>query len=169
MDKVVAPLMRVAAFQGLTQQQFQGIARHAKKLKFLRGDVITKAGSPGDGAFVIASGPAECMATSPNGSNEAVGWGTLIGEMAMLIEHDYQATVVARDWVLCLKITRAAMHAQMREDPSLAEHFQRRVTDRLLQVAEDLRRIDSILAAQTGSAGAAAYLPARIAARPMAG
>jgi CRP-like cAMP-binding protein len=164
MDKVIAPLMRVAAFQGLTRQQFEGIAQHAIKLKFLRGDVITKAGAPGDGAFVIASGPAECVATAADGSNEAVVPGALIGEMAMLIEHDYLATVVARDWVLCLKITRAALHEQMREDPSLAEHFQRRVTERLLQVAEDLRRIDSILAAQGGPV-AAAHEPARIAAR----
>jgi signal-transduction protein with cAMP-binding, CBS, and nucleotidyltransferase domain len=167
MDKIIAPLMRVAAFQGLTRQQFQGIARHAIKLKFLRGDVITKAGSPGNGAFVIASGPAECLATSADGSNEAVVPGTLIGEMAMLIEHDYQATVIARDWVFCLKITRAGMHEQMREDPSLAEHFQRRVTERLLQVAEDLRRIDGILAAQAEPVGAAAHPHARIAARPI--
>jgi hypothetical protein len=40
------------------------------------------------------------------------------------------------------------MHAQMREDPSLTEHFQRRVTERLHKLTEDLRQIDSILAAQ---------------------
>ena len=147
MDKVVAPLMRVAAFKGLTSEQFRDIARHAKKLKFLRGDVITRVGTPGDGAFVIASGPAECVA-SPDGQNEMLAPGALVGEMAMLIEHDYQATVVARDWVFCLKITRAAMHEQMQEDPSLAEYFQRRVTERMLKLSSDLRQIDSLLAAQ---------------------
>ena len=158
MDKVVAPLMRVAAFKGLTSEQFRDIARHAKKLKFLRGDVITRVGTPGDGAFVIASGPAECVA-SPDGQNEMLAPGALVGEMAMLIEHDYQATVVARDWVFCLKITRAAMHEQMREDPSLAEHFQRRVTERLLQVAEELRRIDGILATRDAATPSAAAAP----------
>jgi len=137
MDKVVAPLMRVAAFKGLTSEQFRDIARHAKKLKFLRGDVITRVGTPGDGAFVIASGPAECVA-SPDGQNEML---------------------VARDWVFCLKITRAAMHAQMRADPSLAEHFQRRVTARLLQVAEELRRIDGILATRDAATPSAAAAP----------
>ena len=62
----------------------------------------------------------------------------------MLIEHDYGSTVVARDRVLCLKILRAAMHAQMLEDPTLAEHFERRMRERLLAcrrgAAPDRRR-----------------------------
>jgi CRP/FNR family cyclic AMP-dependent transcriptional regulator len=157
MDKVIAPLMRVAAFNGLTPRQFSEIARQAEKLKFVRGEVITTAGTPGDGAFVIASGPAERLEGSGHPS-EFVAPGSLIGEMAMLIEHDYQSTVIARDWVFCLKITRAAMHAQMREDPSLTEHFQRRVTERLLKVAEDLRQIDAMLAAQGTPSDAAAGL-----------
>jgi CRP/FNR family cyclic AMP-dependent transcriptional regulator len=159
MDKVIAALMRVAAFSGLTPQQLQEIARHAEKRKFSRGEVITGAGRPGDGAFVIASGPAERLEGSGHPS-EMLEPGSLIGEMAMLIEHDYQSTVMARDWVFCLKITRAAMHAQMREDPSLAEHFQRRVTERLLKVAEDLRQIDAVLAAQ-GTPSDAATAQAR--------
>ena len=31
----------------------------------------------------------------------------------MLIEHAYGSNIVARDRACCLKITRAAMHAQM--------------------------------------------------------
>ena len=65
----------------------------------------------------------------------------------MLVEHAYRATVVARDRVLCLKITRAAVHAQMLEDAALARHFERRITERLSRVADDLRQIDGILAA----------------------
>jgi len=148
-DKVIASLMRVAAFAGLTPPQFTAMARHAKKLKFLRGDIITGAGKPGDGAIVIVSGPAERVeGPSLDAQGEVVPPGSLIGEMAMFIEHDYTSTVIARDWVFCFKIARAAMHAQMLEDPSLAEHFQRRVTERLTRLAEELRRIDSMLAAQ---------------------
>ena len=73
---------------------------------------------------------------------EPVVPGSLIGEMAMLVEHDYGSTIVARDRVFCLKLMRSAMHAQMREDATLAEHFHDRMTERLLQTAEELRRID---------------------------
>jgi CRP-like cAMP-binding protein len=160
-DKVMAPLTRVEAFRGLTEGQLQELARHAKKLKFLRGDVITRAGSPGDGALIIASGPAEREANR-NAPAEIVPPGSLIGEMAMLIPHDYTVTVLARDWVYCLKITRAALHAQMSADPSLAEHFRQRVTARMMRFAEDLRRIDRLLAAQGAHAAdrAGALVPA---------
>jgi CRP-like cAMP-binding protein len=148
MEKVMAPLLTVAAFRGLTPLQLGEIARHAQKLKFLRGEFIAQAGSAGDGAFVIVSGPAERLKGASQETDEMLAPGTLVGEMAMLIEHDYRSTVVARDWVFCLKITRAAMHAQMHEDPSLAEYFQRRVTERMLKLSNDLKQIDSLLAAQ---------------------
>jgi CRP-like cAMP-binding protein len=156
MEKLVAPLMGVAAFTGLAPQQLTAIARHAQKLKFLGGDVITAAGAPGDGALVIVSGPAERQGDPSPAPAALLAPGSLIGEMAMFIAHDYGATVIARARVLCLKITRAAMLAQMREDPALREHFQRLITERLLKVAEELRAIDDRLAALAGATPPAA-------------
>jgi signal-transduction protein with cAMP-binding, CBS, and nucleotidyltransferase domain len=158
-DKVVTPLLRVPAFAGLKPLQITEIARQVKKLKFLRGDIITKAGQMGDGAYLIVSGPTERVSGHGVGAKcEPVEPGSLIGEMAMLIEHAYGSTVVARDWVFCLKIMRAAMHAQMLEDASLAAHLQHHVTQRLLQVAEDLRQIDGMLAAREAKHGEAQEL-----------
>ena len=79
--------------------------------------------------------------------------------MAMLIEHDYGSTIVARDRVFCLRLLRSELHAQMQEDPSLAAHFHDRVTERLLQTAEELRRIDKDFATRTGAG--AQPMPAR--------
>ena len=147
-DRLVAPLLRVPLFAGLKPLQLTELARQAERVKFRRGDVITRAGEPGDGAYLIVSGPAEHV--EPSSSESAAGPvepGSLIGEMAMLVEHAYRATVIARDRVLCLKITRAAVHAQMLEDSALAQHFERRISERLSRVADDLRQIDGILAA----------------------
>jgi CRP-like cAMP-binding protein len=80
---------------------------------------------------------------------EIVVPGSLIGELAMLVEHDYASTIVARGRVFCLKLIRTEMHAQMREDAALTEHFRDRMTERLLQTAEELRRIDDALAARS--------------------
>jgi CRP-like cAMP-binding protein len=146
MDKLIQPLMQVSAFVGLSEPQLSEIARHAQKIKFLPGDTITTAGAPADGAFVLISGPAERVAEASQGGGEVLAPGSLVGEMAMLIPHDYGATVKARDWVFCAKILRTAMHAQMREDALLREHFERRVTARLIKVAEELRLIDGVLA-----------------------
>lgn len=147
MDKVVAALVQVPAFAELKPLQISEIARHARKLKFLRGDIITKAGQPGEGANLIVSGPAERLIGRGVGAqSEPVVPGSLIGEMAMLVEHDYGSTVVARDWVYCVQITRAGIHQQMLEDPTLTEHFQRLITDRLLHMRDTLRQIDGMLA-----------------------
>ena len=75
--------------------------------------------------------------------------GSLIGEMAMLVEHDYGSTVVARDRVLCLKLMRAELYAQMQEDAGLSEHFRNHMTERLMRTADELRRIEDALAARS--------------------
>jgi CRP-like cAMP-binding protein len=143
----VAPLLRLPIFAGLKPLQLSEIVRNAERLRFWPGDQLTEAGEPADGAYLIVSGPAERVAgpglpiAAAPGSELLVA-GSLIGELAMLVEIDYGSTVVARDRVFCLKLTRAAMHDQMLEDASLAEHFHQKLTERLLQTAADLRRID---------------------------
>jgi len=151
-DKTVAPLLRVPLFAGLRPLQITEIARHAERLRFRPGQIITKAGEPGDGALVVVAGKAACIGRpQPLPSPEPVEPGSLIGEMAMLVEHEYSATIVAQERVLCLKITRRALQAQMLEDFSLAEHFQKCIADRLRQMQQQLRQIDAVLA-QCGSA-----------------
>jgi CRP-like cAMP-binding protein len=144
-DRLVVPLLRVPIFAGLRPLQITEIARNAERVKFRPGDTLTAAGTQGDGAYLIVSGAA-VRVLHPGDATEPIVPGSLIGEMAMLVEHEYGATVVARDRVLCLKITRAALHAQMLDDPALAHHFERHLRDRLSRVAEDLREIDNILA-----------------------
>ena len=146
-DRLVAPLLRVPLFAGLKPLQITELARRAERVKFRCGDTIARAGAPGDGAYLVVSGLAEHVVSSdPESPAEPIEPGSLIGEMAMLVEHDYRATVVARGDVLCLKITRTAMCAQMLDDVALAQHFERRIFARLSRVADDLRRIDGMLA-----------------------
>jgi CRP-like cAMP-binding protein len=147
-DRLVAPLLRIPIFVGLRPLQITEIARQAERLVFRRGESITTAGQPGDGAYLVVSGPAERLLRPGFASaGELVEPGSLISEMAMLVEHTHRATVVARDRVLGLKITRRTLHAQMHEDPSLALHFEQRITERLSKIAEELRQIDRVLIA----------------------
>ena len=146
-DRVVAPLLRVPLFASATPVQMAEIARRAERLRFRAGDVITRAGQPGDGAFLIVSGAVGRIEHPGAAPSEAIEVGSVIGEMAMLIEHDYGSTIVARDRVLCLKITRAGLHAQMLEDHTLAEHLEQQITERLKRTAQELRLIDASLAA----------------------
>jgi len=144
-DDFAAPLSHVALFAGLKPSQLADMAQRAEKFRYEPGETVIRAGQPGDGAYLLVSGRVDCLTGAP--APEPVEPGSLMGEMAMLIEHDYDATFVARERAFCLKLSRAEMHAQMLQDRSLIEHFQRRITERLARASEDLRRVDDALAA----------------------
>ena len=146
-DTLVKPLLRLEIFQGLRPLQITEIARQAERMVFSPGQVIVHAGMPGDGAYVIVSGAAVCIGRgSSRISPEPIEPGSLIGELAMLVEHDYTITVVAREPVRALKICRDTIHEQMRDDAGLAEHISNKITSRLASLAAELRRIDGRLA-----------------------
>jgi len=143
---VVASLSRMPIFAELRPLQINRIARRAERCWFRGGDVITRAGTPGDGAFLILSGNA--LARQRQGSRappEPIAPGSLVGELAMLVEHTYGATVVADGPVDCLKLARATMHTQMRADPEIAERLARVIRERLRLTASELRKINQFL------------------------
>jgi CRP-like cAMP-binding protein len=148
LDQLLTSLERVPLFAGLTPQQLGEIARQAERITFRAGEVITRAGERGFGAFLLVAGRAECADDHGEPTPEdVVAPGSLIGELAMLVEHAYGTTVIARERVHCLKILRLALSNQMLKDPALAQHLERQLAWRLERIAEDMRRIDHMLAA----------------------
>ena len=142
-DPLVAPLLRVELFQGLKPLQITEIARSAERIVFRPGDKITEAGKVGDAAFLIVAGAAEWISSQDSdGRGEQIEIGSLIGEMAMLIEHAYGATIVATGQVRCLKLSRETLHRLMLEDRGLAQHLTSKISQRLNRVAAELRDID---------------------------
>ena len=73
---------------------------------------------------------------------EIVVPGSLIGELAMLVEHDYASTIVARDRVFCLKLI-ARGNARADAGGRRARRAFPGPHDRAaVQTAEELRQID---------------------------
>jgi CRP-like cAMP-binding protein len=146
-DYVAASLLRLPIFADLKPLQITEVARRAVHCEFHRGDIITRAGASADGAYLILSGEAECR--PPPGSRrgpEPITPGSLLAELAMFVDHVYGVTAVASSHqVHCLKLARAEMHAQMQEDPDVAERLARVVRERLTRVADELREIDRLL------------------------
>jgi CRP-like cAMP-binding protein len=164
-DKLVAPLLRVPLFAGLKPLQLTEIARQAERITFRQGAKITTAGEPGDGAYLIVAGEAVRVSLD---RDQAIEPGSLIGEIAMLTEHTYGATVIARSRVHALKITRSALHQQMRDDPPLADHFTQLLAERLTRVAAEMRGIDDMLAGAARRVYRPAATPDSAAVKPAA-
>jgi CRP-like cAMP-binding protein len=146
-DQVLASLLRVPVFSSLTPLQITEIGRRAQRCAFGRGETIIEAGEPGDAAYlVLSTGAGLKTGTGRWAPLEPVESGSLLGELAMFVEHAYGATVVAQGWVDCLKLERSALYTQMREDPDLADRLAQVVRDRLKRLATELREVDDLLA-----------------------
>jgi CRP-like cAMP-binding protein len=146
MDKIVAPLARVPIFLELSPAQITAIAAHAERVRFSPGAIITQLDQPGDSAYLIVSGFAECVAElGACDLPRRLDPGALIGELAMLAEYNYRSTALARERVFCLKLTRANMHGQMREDPTLRAHFEHYIRRRVMAAAEEFGHVGQLL------------------------
>lgn len=146
-DALVKPLLKVELFRGLRPLQITEIARRSFRTVYKPGDTIIASDEAGEYAVLIVSGRAVRVAAPGEiGLNEALPEGALLGEMAMLIETTHSSTVVAETPVRALRIARSELHEQMADDRSLADHFMQRIRDRLVVMADELRRIDGALA-----------------------
>lgn len=147
LDLIAARLLCLDAFRGLAPEQIARVAGEAERMIFRDGQRLIETGKDGDGAILIIDGWAEALADEDLGLEaREIEAGTLLGETAMLTEHQFRLTVVARGDVKAVQITRAALLAHMHDDPSLAEHLQRRLASRLQRVIVELRLIDERLA-----------------------
>lgn len=146
-DALVKPFLCLELFQGLRPLQLTEIVRNAERIAYRAGSVIMTMGQPGDAAvLVVSEGALRTQGPDITDRAQPVAPGSLLGELAMLVEHVYGSTVVAAGPVRALRLPRTAMHAMMLEDRRLADHFVSRIADRLTRVANELRRIDSGLA-----------------------
>jgi len=155
-DPVLESLRRVPLFAALTTEQIAEIGQGAQRRTFRKGDTIAKAGEPADGAYLVLAGEAiSRTGVDACGPTEPVEPGSLVGELAMLVEHQYGTTVVAQGWVDCLKLERATLHEQMRADPDIADRIADTIRCRLTLVATELEIIDRLLMSSVEQCGEA--------------
>ncbi|MCU0955220.1 MAG: cyclic nucleotide-binding domain-containing protein [Hyphomicrobium sp.] len=145
-DAFVQAMLKLEIFQGLKPLQITEIARRAYRVVYKPGDFIIRQDEDGDAAVIVVSGDAVRI-SGPGLSEpaEPVPQGSLLGEMAMLIETQHTSTVIARNTVRALRISREELQAQMADDSSLADHFVQRITARLSTVLESLKAIDALV------------------------
>ena len=140
-------LGRVPIFTGLSQAQLTAIANKGKKSYFAEGRALLTAGDKGDTAYLILTGLASTEPAAESGLQpELLEPGTLVGELAMLVDSVHRMTVKAKVRVRALAIPRADLYELMESDPSVAHHFSQKLVDRLLELASDLRKLDAQVA-----------------------
>jgi CRP-like cAMP-binding protein len=146
-DALVKPFLALPLFRGLKPIQLTEIVRCADRIVYQPGEALIEEDQSGDAAIIIISGEAIRLHQSDESSQpEPVIEGSMLGELAMLVETIYTSTVIARSTVRALRITRTDMHALMQQDLSLAEHMTSQITARLKRLALELQSVDDALA-----------------------
>jgi CRP-like cAMP-binding protein len=142
-------LMSQEIFRGLSPLQLTEIVRQSERVVYRPGQYIIETGEPADAAVAIIAGDAIRFPDHVPGQGamqaDALPAGSLLSELAMLVDHVHGATVIAHTTVRALRITREGLKRQMLEDPHLADHFVERIAERLSRVATELRLIDHAL------------------------
>lgn len=155
-DALARHFLRLEIFQGLKPLQITEILRRSERIVYRPGDLIAEEGTEAVAAILIVDGEAlRLVGPDLRTRAEPVPYGSLLTEMAMLIETEHGATIVARTPVRALRISRAELHEQMLADPDVADHFVTKITARLAHIANELKAIDALLAPPVHALGPA--------------
>ncbi len=146
MDALVKPFLHLPLFQGLKPLQLTEIVRRADRIIYRPGDIIIEEDQLGEAAIVLVSGDAVRVSGIDAGEPpEIIPEGSMLGELAMLVEMVHSTTIIARGTVRALRLRRTEMHEAMADDPQLAEHLTHKIAARLEILAQELRSFDSAL------------------------
>jgi CRP-like cAMP-binding protein len=145
-EALVVPFLSLPLFRNLKAQQLGEIARRAERIIYRPGDTIVAEDQNSDAAILIVSGTCARQTKAGDTANdELLPEGSLIAELAMLVEVVHPATIVAKDQVKALRLSREKMHELMQTDMDLASHFSSHILKRLHAMAKDLLSVDGLL------------------------
>jgi CRP-like cAMP-binding protein len=151
-DALVKPLLSLPLFRDLQPLQLTEIVRRAERIIYRAGDVIAAEDRLSDAAILIVSG--NCVRLTGSGNHfqeDVLPEGSLVSELAMLVEIAHPATILAQTQVKALRLSRDKMRELMTEDVSLARHFSSHILKRLQLLAEELNSVDGLLAKRTNA------------------
>ncbi|MEO0791481.1 MAG: cyclic nucleotide-binding domain-containing protein [Pseudomonadota bacterium] len=150
MDTVLRVLRHVDLFNGLSDAQLAGIAQHAERVVYQSGDVLIARDDACDAAILTVDGDAAVIRGTRNEPvEEPVLPGSILAEMAMMVDIEASATIIARSRVRALRIPQTGMLELLEADPGLAENLIEAITGRLRGVAENLKAIEQAWSAFT--------------------
>ena len=143
-DIVFRAVRNVPLLRGLTDNQVRAIAARAERVMFSAGDVLVQEGVQHTSTTVIVDGFVECISGIGANAESTVRLqsGTVLTEMAMVVEIEATSTVIAKTQVKAIRIHQRDMLEALESDPDVSERLIEEVSERLRETAADLRAIE---------------------------
>jgi len=144
----IAFFERVPPLAALGKQALRILAIGAETRNLQSGAVLFYAGELADGGYVIQEGSLLLEpGTLSEGKEITVGPGTLVGELALLTNTVCQATAIAKEPTVVVRISRNLFRKMLEGYPAAAEQLRESMTERLQAWTKELGTVKRTLEA----------------------
>ncbi len=142
LDDDIAVLTAVPTLSLLERDALRLIAFAAQTRILLAGDVLFRKGDAADGGYVVTGGSIALDARDDGSPAAYVATqGTLIGEIALIIETTRAATAIAREPSSVMKLSRELMLRVLTEFPAAAVALHAEIAARVSGLAYELSQV----------------------------
>jgi len=134
---MVSSLRSSLLFERAEESALADVARHLRRRRFRRGEVIFHQGDPGDALHLVGSGAVKIVLPSEHGEEAIIATlrrGDFFGELALLDGAPRSATAVALEPSETWTLSRDLFHELLDRDPRLRDSL-------LAGLARELRRL----------------------------
>lgn len=131
----------IPVFSCLTRAEIQGLEAEAVKKSFPKSTLLFSEGDETDALYVILEGKAEAVITDENGREivlSVFGRGEYFGEMAFIDEEPRSATIVTREPLQTLIISRDVIKRMLASNPDFALNLLKGMVTRLRQANKQI-------------------------------
>ena len=143
LDDDIALLARVRLFVSLGGEPLRLLAFSAETRVLRAGDILFKEGQAADSGYVVVDGT--LVLTNTGGLTERVaGPGSLLGEIALIVETLRPATATARDPSTALRIPRSLFRSVLTEFPDSARRVHDDFREKMRATTADLNRVGQL-------------------------
>jgi len=142
LEEDIAFFERVPPLAALGKQALRILAIGAETRHLQSGAVLFYAGELADGGYVVQEGSLLLEpGTLAEGNEITVGPGTLIGELALLTNTVCQATAIAKEPTIVVRISRNLFRKMLEGYPAAAEKLRDSMTERLQAWSKELASV----------------------------
>jgi CRP-like cAMP-binding protein len=145
LDSDIALLKRVPLFVDLPTEPIRLLAFSAGRIDLADKQVLFREGATANSGFVVASGGIRMTVGDKNKVVADCEPGSLIGELALLIETQRPATATATTASQVLEIDRTLILRMLNEFPRVAVGWRTTMSERLMATVGELGRVRAAL------------------------
>jgi CRP-like cAMP-binding protein len=140
LQKDVEVLRNIPLFKKIEPAKLKLLAFTSEHLEFVGGEALFQEGDVGDAAYILLDGQADILVNTPRGQiNVAtLGKNDIVGEIAILCDVPRTATVVAKDRLVTLRVSKDGFFNLVTQFPQVGVEIMHELASRLHHTTQQL-------------------------------